>query len=44
MIPKAIEAWEALARQYPDSPIADEAEAEARRLRDQKPPLNTPRR
>jgi hypothetical protein len=44
MIPKAIEVWEALARQYPDSPIADEAEAKVRRLRDQKPPLNTPRR
>jgi len=38
MIPKAIEVWETLAAKYPESPIADEAMAEARRLQGQRPP------
>jgi poly(3-hydroxybutyrate) depolymerase len=35
---KAIEIWTALAHGYPDSPTAEEALAEVRRLQDQKPP------
>ena len=32
MIPKAIEVWKALAAQYPESPLAEEAQTEIRRL------------
>ena len=35
MIPKAIEVWEALASQYPESSIADDAQSEIRRLKSQ---------
>lgn len=38
MIPKAIEVWETLAAKYPESPIADEAIAEVRRLQGQRLP------
>ncbi|MFO0864913.1 MAG: PDZ domain-containing protein [Gemmataceae bacterium] len=37
IIPKAIEVWETLAGKYPESPIADEALAEVRRLQGQRP-------
>jgi predicted esterase len=37
MVPKAIEVWETLAAKYPESPIADEALAEVRRLQGQRP-------
>jgi len=35
MTPKAIEVWQALSAQYPDSPIADEAQKEIDRLKSQ---------
>lgn len=38
MVPKAIEVWETLAAKYPESPIADEAMAEVRRLQGERLP------
>lgn len=42
MIPKAIETWEFLARQYPKTPAADEAATEIRRLQNLKLPQSVP--
>lgn len=36
--PQAIGVWESLARNHPDTPTADEARAEIRRLQDKNPP------
>jgi hypothetical protein len=43
MIPKAIEVWEALASQYPESPVAADAQSEIRRLKSQPAPPGDPR-
>jgi hypothetical protein len=42
MIPKAIEVWEALASQYPDSSVADAAQGEIRRLKSQPASVDSP--
>ena len=43
-LPQAIEAWDALARNHPDSPTADEARAEVRRLQEAKVPVKVDRK
>src|SRR5258708_2819046 len=43
-VPQAIDVWDALARNHPDSPTADEAHAEVRRLQDRKVPVKVERK